>query len=62
MEPKYRVENNHEPIISKDIFDMVQAEKKKDLKYLAVKIMIERNIPISMPLVESYSAINVEEP
>lgn len=29
LEPKYRVENNHEPIISKEIFDMVQAEKKK---------------------------------
>lgn len=29
LEPMYKIENNHEPIISKEIFDAVQEEKKK---------------------------------
>lgn len=29
IEPMYRIENNHEPIISKEMFDLVQQERKK---------------------------------
>lgn len=29
LEPMYRIENNHEPIISKEMFEMVQQERKR---------------------------------
>ncbi|WP_431732303.1 recombinase family protein [Clostridium amazonitimonense] len=50
----YRMENNHESIISKEMFDLVQQESKKRFEISSGKMTIEENTLISMTLVESW--------